>query len=77
MAWIGVTLVNVDAFIILCGSESGSALADGFTVLNLAKSVVAFHRITRIDAFERLFVASAILRTVFVFYTIDSETAHF
>ena len=77
MAGIGVAFVNVDAFIILAGSESRSALADGFSVLDLAQAVVAFGRVARIDAFERLFVANAILRTVFVFDTIDAETADF
>jgi hypothetical protein len=77
MAWIGVAFVNVDAFVILGRSESGSALANGFAVLNLAQTVVAFHGIARIDAFEGLLVAGAILWTVFVFDTVDPEAANF
>lgn len=77
MAWIGAAFVNVDAFVILGGSESWSALANDFAVLNLAQSVVAFHGVTRIDAFEGLLVAGAILGTIFVFNTVDPEAAHF
>jgi hypothetical protein len=77
MAWIGAAFVNVDAFVILGGSESWSALANGFAVLHLAQSVVAFHRIARIDAFEGLLVTGAILGTIFVFDTVDPEAAHF
>lgn len=77
MARIGAAFINIDTLVVLSRSESGGALADGFTVLDLTQSVVTFHRIARIDAFERLLVASAILRTIFVLDTINAEAAYF
>lgn len=77
MARIGTAFVNIDTLVVLSRSESGSALAHSFAVLDLTQSVVTFHRIARIDAFERLLIASAILRTIFIFDTINAEAAYF
>lgn len=75
MARIGATFVDVDTLVILGRTESWSALADGFAVLNLAQSIVTFQRVARIDTLERLLVASAVLRTILVLDTVDAETA--
>lgn len=77
MARVRSTFVDVDAFAVVGWPESGSALTGGFAVLDLAQSIVAFQRFARVDALERLLVASAILRTVFVLDTFHSEAAKF
>ena len=77
MARVCAAFVDIDAFVVLRRPESWSALADGFAVFHLAESVVAFHRIARIDAFEGLLVASPVLWTIFVLDTVDAEAAEF